>query len=417
MTIKTDSASKTYDGTPLTAGGLISGLVNSETVTFTITGSQKISGSSENTYVLAFDKTADAKNYEVVEEEVGTLTVTDSEEEIVVITTGGTFKYDGNAHKASVEVSKLPAGYKLDKAVSNDEATNVADGIIDANCDELVIVDVEGNDVTAKLNISYVDGKIEITPATLKIKTDSASKVFDGNPLTAGGSIEGLVGEETVTFRTIASQTAIGSKTNTYELLFDKTAIETNYIVEEDLSLLVVTAPAATETPATPTPNPIVDPTPDPLPEIEDEPVVEPAEEVVEEPVVEPAEEVVEEPVEIIEPEVTPEVGNSSAWALVNLICVAASAIGSLALIISKSKKEEDEEEENEKRRKGGYKILAALATVASIVAFILTEDMTAPMIMVDKWTLLMVVLFIIALGSFFLGRKWHEEENEANAQ
>ena len=167
----------------------------------------------------------------------------------------------------------------------------------------------------------------------------------------------------------------------------------------------MVTAPAATENPAAPTPNPIVDPTPDPLPEIEDEPVVE------------PAEEVVEEPVEIIEPEVTPEVGNSSAWALVNLICVAASAIGTLALIISKSKKEEDEEEENEKRRKGGYKILAALATVASIVAFILTEDMTAPMVMVDKWTLLMVVLFIITLGSFFLGRKWHEEENEANAQ
>ena len=405
LTIKTDSASKTYDGTVLTAGGSINGLVNSETVTFTITGSQKISGSSKNTYVLAFDKTADGKNYEVVEEEVGTLTVTDSEEEIVVTTTGGTFKYDGNAHKASVEVSTLPAGYKLDKAVSNDEATNVADGIINANCDELVIVDVEGNDVTAKLNISYVDDKIEITPATLKIKTDSASKVFDGTPLTAGGSVEGLVGEETVTFRTIASQTAIGSKTNAYELLFDKTAIETNYIVEEDLGLLVVTAPAATENPATPTPNPIVNPTPDPLPEIEDEPVVE------------PAEEVNEEPVEIIEPEVTPEVGNSSAWALVNLICVAASVIGSLALIISKSKKEEDEEEENEKRRKGGYKILAALATVASIVAFILTEDMTAPMIMVDKWTLLMVVLFIITLGSFFLGRKWHEEENEANAQ
>jgi hypothetical protein len=45
-TIETYSAEKVYDGSALTAGGKITGLVNGETVTFTTTGSQTKPGSS-----------------------------------------------------------------------------------------------------------------------------------------------------------------------------------------------------------------------------------------------------------------------------------------------------------------------------------------------------------------------------------
>ena len=81
----------------------------------------------------------------------------------------------------------------------------------------------------------------------------------------------------------------------------------------------------------------------------------------------------------------------------------------------------EEEDEPEQKKRKGIYKVLGSLSAVASIVVFILTEDITLPMVLTDRWTLLMVVLFIISLGSLFLGRRWHDEdededEAEANA-
>ena len=75
LTVKTDSASKTYDGTALTAGGTVTGLVNGETVNFAATGSQTAVGHSENGYKLTFDGTALEGNYSVVNVELGTLTV------------------------------------------------------------------------------------------------------------------------------------------------------------------------------------------------------------------------------------------------------------------------------------------------------------------------------------------------------
>lgn len=74
LTVTTYSGTKTYDGNPLTAGGVISGFIWGENATFTVTGSQTEVGSSENTYTLVFDGTAKAENY-VIKETLGTLTV------------------------------------------------------------------------------------------------------------------------------------------------------------------------------------------------------------------------------------------------------------------------------------------------------------------------------------------------------
>ena len=58
LTVTTESDEKPYDGTALTADGSISGFVNNETATFTVTGSQTEVGSSSNSYTLVFDQTA-----------------------------------------------------------------------------------------------------------------------------------------------------------------------------------------------------------------------------------------------------------------------------------------------------------------------------------------------------------------------
>ena len=242
VSIKTESASRVYNGHALTAGGAISGLVNGETVDFRVTGSQTKVGSSKNSYTLAWNGTAREANYSIVSTEVGTLTVTESKDTVVVTTTGGTFTYDGQPHGATVAVSELPEGYTVDGTPSSDAtATDVNDDGIKATADHLVIRNAEGEDVTSKLDIKKVDGTIKVLPAELAVKTDSASKVFDGTVLTAAATVTGLVNNEEATLKATGEQTEVGSSSNTYKLTFDKTAKAKNYkVVSEDLGTLTV---------------------------------------------------------------------------------------------------------------------------------------------------------------------------------
>ena len=239
LTVTTPSVNKVYDGTPLTAEGTISGFVNKETATFTTTGSQTEVGSSSNTYSIEWDGTAKSSNYKI-SETVGTLTVTENENEIVVTTKHSSYTYDGLAHGTEVTVSNLPKGYSLDKATSSATATDVTTAI-EATCDTLVIKNAEGKDVTNNLKITKVPGSITITPATLTVTTPSANKVYDGTPLTADGTISGFVNNETATFTTTGSQTEVGNSKNTYSIKWNGTAKSTNYQISEAVGTLTVT--------------------------------------------------------------------------------------------------------------------------------------------------------------------------------
>ena len=239
LTVTTPSVNKVYDGTPLTAEGTISGFVNKETATFTTTGSQTEVGSSSNTYSIEWNRTAKSSNYKI-SETVGTLTVTENENEIVVTTKHSSYTYDGLAHGTEVTVSNLPKGYSLDKATSSATATDVTTAI-EATCDTLVIKNAEGKDVTNNLKITKVPGSITITPATLTVTTPSANKVYDGTPLTADGTISGFVNKETATFTTTGSQTEVGNSKNTYSIKWNGTAKSTNYQISEAVGTLTVT--------------------------------------------------------------------------------------------------------------------------------------------------------------------------------
>ena len=241
VSIKTNGAERVYNGKPLTADGTIEGLLNNETVDFKVTGSQTEVGNSKNTYTLKWTGTAKESNYQIVSEEIGTLVVTENAEELVVTTTGGTFTYTGLAHGATVTVSELPEGYTLETAESSATATDVTKLPVKATADKLVIKNAQGKDVTDKLKIKKIDGTIKVTPAALTITTPKAEKVYDGNALTADGTISGFVNGETATFVTTGSQTEVGNSKNTYTLTWDGTAKEANYTVSDSVGTLKVT--------------------------------------------------------------------------------------------------------------------------------------------------------------------------------
>ena len=242
LTVTTPSDSKTYDGGALTAEGSISGFVNGETAAFTTTGSQTEVGSSINTYVIdwtAAGNTAKQGNY-TTSESLGTLTVTETTDEIVATPGNYNGTYDGHAHGVDVTVTGLPKGYSVKTAVSYATATDVTDGVT-ANVDDLVIVNAQGEDVTNKLIITKDTGTIKISPATLKVTTYGAKAAYTGTALTAGGKVIGFVNNEAATFTTTGSQTEVGFSTNTYAINWNDTAKESNYTIEEEFGTLEVT--------------------------------------------------------------------------------------------------------------------------------------------------------------------------------
>lgn len=258
LIIRTEKAEKTYDGKPLTNENMtIEGLKNGEVVAHKTTGTQTEVGNSDNTYELDWNSketTAKESNYIIKEVSLGKLVVKETEDEIVVTTTGGTFTYDGQPHGATVEVSELPEGYTLKTAESDATATDVTTEAVTADADRLVIVNAAGVDVTANLKITRVTGEIVVNPATVTVTTPNASKVYDGTPLTAAGTITGLVNGETVSFATTGTITNVGTATNSYSLVWDQTAKATNYKISENLGTLTVTAPANNNPSVTPTP-------------------------------------------------------------------------------------------------------------------------------------------------------------------
>ena len=113
-------------------------------------------------------------------------------------------------------------------------------------------------------------------------------------------------------------------------------------------------------------------------------------------------------------------------WALLNLLLSLLACIMSIALIITYfTKKREDEEEKNADyasdeydedrtiKKKGLWRLISIAWAILMLIVFFLTEDMSLPMIWIDKWTILMAVMAIIQGGIMVMSKKKYEEEEE----
>lgn len=121
------------------------------------------------------------------------------------------------------------------------------------------------------------------------------------------------------------------------------------------------------------------------------------------------------------------------AWALINLLLTILTALISLTLMLGylgkKDKTVADEDgnpilDENGEetlaytlKKKGFWRLFSLIPAIVAIVVFILTEDMRLPMVLVDKWTILMLIIAVIQVVDAILCRKKKEtpEEQPAN--
>ena len=115
---------------------------------------------------------------------------------------------------------------------------------------------------------------------------------------------------------------------------------------------------------------------------------------------------------------------DGATWAVANLVLTGITSVTGLGMLWTflKKKKEEEEAEEAKRavqsaeednsRRKS--KLLGLLPAAASIILFILTEDMSADPTLFDKWTLLTAVFTLGNFGLAFLTRNKEAEEKKA---
>ena len=70
-------------------------------------------------------------------------------------------------------------------------------------------------------------------------------------------------------------------------------------------------------------------------------------------------------------------------------------------------------------KKKGLLRLIDIIPAVAAVITFILTEDMSADMVLTDKWTLLMVVILLVDIVIALFTKKSvkDSDETEENAQ
>ena len=434
-TVTTDSATKTYSGTALTAGGKVEGIVSGETVEFTTAGSQTEVGTSKNTYELVW-KSAKATNYTLVKESIGTLTVKaksivpdgpdtpDEKKTGITVSEPSDSKYDGKEHKEVLTVTDTKTGKEL--VAGTDYSVTYSSDLVNAGTVKVTVAGL-GN-YTGSFTKTY-----KITKRSVTLTSATVSKVYDGSALTNTSitvSGDGFVEGEGASYEVTGTQTEVGNSANAFEYKLNEKTLASNYNITKVVGTLTITAAPAPVTPATPsTPSTSSTPssTTSTTPRTPSAPQVTTPVETVEKettPKTEPKKE------EKVEEEYTPKASPQYYWALINLICAILTVLFGLLLLISKRHKDEDDDEEDdetkdqtttnddedkeqEKKRGLFTRVLAVLIAIVSVVFFLVTEDLSLPWTWTDQWTIWMVVIGLVQIVVFFVGRKWKNVDND----
>ena len=428
-TVTTESDSKVYDGTALTAGGKVSGIVKGETVDFTITGSQTSVGTSDNTYELNWTGSAKESNYKHGKDSIGTLTVKaksivpddkdtpESDKTGITVSEPSDSKYDGKEHKEVLTVTDTKTGKEL--VAGTDYSVTYSSDLVNAGTVKVTVAGL-GN-YSGSFTKTY-----KITKRSVTLTSATVSKVYDGSALTNTSitvSGDGFVEGEGASYEVTGSQTEVGNSANAFEYKLNENTLASNYDITKVVGTLTITAAPAPVTPATPsTPSSTTSTTPR-TPSAPQ--VTTPVETVEKEttPKTEPKKE------EKVEEEYTPKASPQYYWALINLICAIVTVLFGLLLLISKRHKSEDddeeddetkqqtnnddEEKEQEKKRGLFTRVLAVLIAIVSVVLFLVTEDMSLAWTWTDQWTIWMVVIGLVQIVVFFVGRKWKNVDND----
>ena len=226
VTLTSETASKEYDGAPLTRPDVSvtgDGFVSGEVTGITATGSVTYvsDGTVENTITYTTGAAFREANYEITKLP-GKLSITQSSNAIVITTASRSREYNGQKllDDQTTHTGTLAKGDRLVVEFPADAGLTA----VGTKQNEYKSYRVErisdGANVTANYTFGEpVIGTLTVTPVAIELTANSAAKAYDGTPLTDSGytiSNGSFVGEEGLAGVTVeGSQTAVGSSANT----------------------------------------------------------------------------------------------------------------------------------------------------------------------------------------------------------
>ena len=239
VTITSGSETKMYDGTPLTKHEVMYGednFVDGEGVDITYTGSQTIVGSSKNTFTYEFkDGTAEG-NYDITTV-YGDLEVTDSNK-LTVSATGYNGIYDGQTHNGKVTAT---VGATLSYSTDGGKTWTATEPTI-KNVDEIHVTVKASMANYSDVTADYI---LKVTPRPVTLTSETASKPYDGTPLTKPEVTvtgDGFVQGEVTDIKATGSVTNVseGSVTNTIVYTTTDKFVPGNYNITKDEGTLTI---------------------------------------------------------------------------------------------------------------------------------------------------------------------------------
>ena len=255
VTLKSATLSKKYDGNALVNGDtdleVESGFAEGEGATYNFTGSQTVVGSSANAFSYELNSNTNIDNYAISKQE-GTLTVTNREAkyEITVKANSATATYDGKEHEAvGVETYEFTVegnSYTVSGLSTEDPKQKDAGSYTNNITGTPVVTDKEGNVVTSEFEVKTENGSLTITPRQVNLTSESASKPYDGTPLTrpsvTGG--DGFVAGEVTDIRATGSVINVseGEVTNAITYATGEKFNADNYNITREEGRLSITA-------------------------------------------------------------------------------------------------------------------------------------------------------------------------------
>ena len=344
--------------------------------------------------------------------------------------------YDGNEHKLTFKydenfkVEYLVDGVWTETAPSQ---TNVGLQRIDVR-----FTYEPENDANVYKPYIVEDAQILVRPRTVYVKVDNKSKTVSGAmpeftytivDKSAEEPDTGLLAGHEIT-KVVYSWDEQNTQGNheiflrITEILNGDTEVTANYAAAIENGTLTINAnPGPNPTPdPTPNPTPVPTPVPEtpvipvapvtPVDDDDDAAVVddgEDAEDIEDEetpqasPEATPAPEATAEPEEI-EDDATAQAG-VSGWALINLILMVLTVLAGLVMLGLRFA-----------GKSGALHLIGVVPALVALIAFFVTEDMSLPMVMTDRWTLIMALIAVVQIVLMVLGRHGQDNKDNANA-
>jgi len=414
ITITGASQSKVYDGDPLTNDGYTTSTLPTGVtrVEASVSGSQTNAGSSNNVvgsnYTL-WNGDEDVTNYFARANLVpGTLQVT--ARPITISPTNASKNYDGTplvATDLTISGMGLLEGDTLQGASVSGSQTTVGNATTYAS--NAVIYDEDGVNVSRNYAISYQPGYLSVYPAYLYIYAPSITLTAGSpRPITFSNLMEdanyvGFVNGDGpwvldgrliwyISYYTPASPvgssypiTMDGVSAANYVIFYMAGAIDVVGYGGGTTTVNYTTATVTGVVPATGAPELVV-------------------------PLQEPPTPLASTPTTTSIPDdTTPTTAAPLGhWALLNLILALIGIISAILLLVTfltrRSKKEEDNDGKiTRKNKRFLWRLINIIAGILAVILFLLTENMTLPMAIVDSWTIYHVIIIVVQVALVLL--------------